>query len=414
MDARYPVTMILKSSRAAEELGSLAAAHPRFRSGGGPGDAPGLVVLELEGNAPAGLERTARLVDQGRAAEVFVTAKVKDPDLIIAAMRAGASEFLPWPVDPAELAAAQDRFCARRGQARAPQPPAGDAQGRVVHVLGVKGGVGASTLAVNLAVQARLAGPARPVALVDAALPVGEVPLFLDLDYTYTWAEAVRDASRLDATFMEGLMVRHASGLDVLCAPDRAEDAPALDAEGLTAALDLLRRMYSLVVVDGSPYLDALSLAAVRAADEILLVTELSLPGLAVVKRLLESLGSLEDAPASKARLVVTRHQSRGGIDPAEAEKLLGVPVFWKIPNDYPGTLEAINQGAPLCQASPKSPVARSIADLAGRYAPASARKRGTGILSRILGARSGPARPRDRERAMSPAAVPAPAGGRS
>ena len=367
------------------------AEHPRFRLGGDGDDGPaGLVVMELDGTTKSGLDRAANLLKEGRAAEVFVTATVKDPDLIIAAMRAGISEFLPWPVEPADLDAALNRFVERRGHS-APDPrtePVGQ-QGRVIHVLGVKGGVGATTLAVNLAVQARLANSAQPVALVDAALPVGEIPLFLDLDYTYTWAEAVRDTSRLDATFMESLMVRHDSGLDVLCAPDRIEDAEILNAEGLSAALDLLRRMYSLVVVDGSPYLDDLSLTAVRGADEILLATELSLPGLAVVRRLLESFANMDDGLAAKTRLVVTRHQSKGGITPEEAEQLLGIPVFWKIANDYPGTLEAINQGAPLIQAAPKSPVTKAVAALAAHYAPEKAKTRGKGLLSRLLSTRT-------------------------
>lgn len=381
----YPATLLLHSARAARELGTLVDRHPNFATGTEAPDGPaGLAILELDG--PGTLERAAALVRQGRAAEVFATANVKDPDLIIAAMRAGVSEFLPWPIEADDLAAALDRFVTRREQApaEAARTPRGP-EGRIVHVLGAKGGMGATTLAVNLAVQARLSAPARPVALVDAALPVGEVPLFLDLDYDYTWAEAVRDTSRLDPTFLESLMVRHDSGVDVLCAPDRVEDAAVLDAGGLDKTLRLLRRMYSLVVVDGSPYLDDLALASVRAADEILLVTELSLPGLAVVRRILESFAHLDGAPADKARLVVTRHQAKGGIDPAEAEELLGIPVFWKICNDYPGTLEAINQGAPLVQTAPRSPVARSIAELAGRYAPAGAGSPRGGLLARLM-----------------------------
>ncbi|WP_461211317.1 AAA family ATPase [Desulfocurvus sp. DL9XJH121] len=383
MSTSYPATLILKSARAAEELGTLVDAHPRFHTRAAKGDPAGLVILELDG-AAGGLDRAERLVAEGRAAEVFVTSTVKDPDLIIAAMRAGVSEFLAWPLEPKDLAAALDRFTARRGKAPETRAPSGP-KGRLVHVLGVKGGVGATTLAVNLAAEVRRAAPDRGVALVDAALPLGEIPLFLDLDYAYTWAEAVRDTSRLDATFMEGLMVRHASGLDVLCAPDHIEDAASLRPDGLAAALKLLRTMYPLVVVDGSPYLDDLSLAAVREADEVLLVTELSLPGLSVVRRLLESFANLDQGLSDKVRLVVSRHQARGGIDPAEAEKLLGVPVFHKIANDYPGTLEAVNQGAPLFQAAPKSPAAKDIAALAARYARGCEAKERSGLLARFL-----------------------------
>lgn len=382
----YPATLLLRSSRAARGLGALVASHPRFSVGEPDADgAPaGLVILELDGTK--GLDRAASLVRDGRAVEVFVTSTVKDPDVIIQAMRAGINEFLPWPIEPTDLTAALNRFVARREQnpgEAAPRPRG--PEGRVIHVLGVKGGVGATTLAVNLAVQARLAAPGRSVALVDAALPVGEIPMFLDLDYDYTWAEAVRDTKRLDATFLESLMVRHGSGVDVLCAPDRVEDANILNPDGVSRCMELLRRMYSLTVVDGSPYLDELSLASVRGADDILLATELSLPGLAVVRRHLESFANLDGGLADKVRLVVTRHPSKGGIDPAEAEDLLGIPVFWKIANDYTATLEAINQGVPMAEAAPKSAVTKAIAGLAEQYVPRESKQRGAGLLTRLL-----------------------------
>ena len=166
------------------------------------------------------------------------------------------------------------------------------------------------------------------------------------------------------------------------------------------------------MVVDGSPYLDDLALAAVREADEILLATELSLPGLAVVRRLMESFANLDSDLTAKTRLVVTRHQSKGGIDPAEAEKLLGIPVFWKIPNDYPGTLEAINQGAPLAQAAPKSPAAKAISALAAQYAPKARRTTGPGLLSRLLGSRPRNGRRPDQRGTIMPAGAAARAEG--
>lgn len=383
----YSAALVLKSPKAAEQLGRLVAGHPNFTADRSAGDRASLVIYELGRDSASDLERIRRLVEGGRTSEVFVTATIKDPDLIIAAMRAGVSEFLPWPVEPADLTAALNRFVERRdAPARQAAPGPSGSRGRILHVLGVKGGVGATTLAVNLAVETARLNPQRPVALVDAALPAGEIPLFLDFDYSYTWAEAVRDVKRLDSTFLESLMTRHSSGIDVLTAPDRLEDADSLPAEGMEAMMRHLREMYGTVVVDGSPYLGPTSMAAMEAADEILLTTELSLPCLSLVRRLLESFSQLDNKIESKLRLVVTRHLAKGGISPAEAEDLLGIPVRWTIDNDYPGTLEAINLGRPLCESAPKSPAARAIANMAAQLTEAAPAPRSkSGLLGRFL-----------------------------
>lgn len=396
MTAKHNVTLLLRNPRSAKELAALISAHGAFATGGaegGPSGPTGLVVYELGQDVESDFQRIARLLAGERVIEVFVTATTKDPDCIIRAMRAGVTEFLPWPFEPEDIRAALDRFLARRGNAQESRPRKDRGnRGRVVHVFGAKGGTGVTTVAVNAAVEAARKGGPRPTALVDARMPLGEVPLFLDFDYTYTWVEAARSLSRLDETFLESLMTRHACGLDILAAPDSLEDAEAVTPEAARTMLGHLRRMYGTVVVDGSPYLDEVSLALMDEADDILLVTVLSLPCLAGVRKLMETFENLDGGIADKVKLVINRHMSKSEIGIAEAEDLLGRPVFHTVPNDYEATMAAINQGVPLAQAAPKCAAAKALAALPGKLAPASQKAAGKGLLGKLLGRSGQPA----------------------
>lgn len=384
--AMHTVTLLLHNPDARAAVGALVEAHGAFTLAPQGGAPAGLVLLELGPDADGGFARMARLQDAPGVTEVFLAAPARDPECILRAMRAGVDEFLPWPVQPQDLRAALDRYLARRGAGQNPRPQA--PRGRIIHVLGPKGGTGATTVAVNTAVEAaRLGGPGS-TALLDARPTMGEAPLFLDLDCPTTWAEAGRNLARLDATFMESLMVRHASGLDVLAAPLSLEDAGAAGPEAARAVAGLLRRMYPTVVVDGGPFLDEVALALLAEADEIVMVLVLSLPCLAGVRRMLDAFRGLDPALEGRVRLVVNRHLSRAEIGVAEAEELLGRPVAWKIPNDYEAAMAAVNQGRPLAEAAPRSQAARALAALAADLAPAAPARcpAPAGLLGRLLG----------------------------
>lgn len=394
MTSRHTVTLMLQTPGAPTSLGALVEAHGAFALAP-QGTAPaGLVLLELGADVDGGFAHAGRLLADPDVTEVFIAAPASDPECILRAMRAGVDEFLPWPVQPQDLRAALDRYLARRGAAQQPRPrdPSGT-RGRVIHVMGPKGGTGATTVAVNLAAEAARLGGAGSTALLDARTTMGEVPLFLDLDCPSTWADAARNLARLDTTFLESLMVRHASGLDVLAAPASLDDAAAATPEAASAVAGLLRRMYATVVVDGGPFLDEAALALLEEADEILMVLALSLPCLAGTRRMLETFRGLDPALEGRVRLVVNRHLSRAEITVAEAEELLGRPVAWKIPNDYEAAMASVNQGRPLGQAAPRSQAARALAGLAASLAPArEARPASAGLLARLMGRPGGAA----------------------
>lgn len=325
------------------------------------------VLLALESGmaqAPEQLAAQARqLLDQGRARAVILcgpAGAAPDPQLLLAAMRAGIAEYLPEPLNPSDLLAALERL-----RARAPQQdqPRQDQGGRVSLVLGAKGGVGGTTVAVNLA-RGLCGLGLGATALLDLAAPQGETPIFLDLEHAYTWADVAANLARLDATYLESVMARHPSGLAVLPAPEFGEQA-ALDPAALRQVLELMRRVYAHVVIDAGTGQDEAALEALELCDDILLVLDLSLPCLARAKRFLEAVRAAQPHLAAKVRLIANRKTSQSDIGVAEAEDILRQKLSWSLLNDYQTALAAINQGRPLAESDPKSALARAYAAMA-------------------------------------------------
>lgn len=304
------------------------------------------------------------MMDEGRARAVILCGPAgvaPDPSLLLAAMRAGIGEYISEPLNPTELAAALSRLRLRNRPGDGTSAKA-EQGGRVLLVLGAKGGVGATTVAVNLA-HALCTGAAAgaSTALLDIAAPQGETPIFLDLDHAYTWADVAANRDRLDATYLESVMARHSSGLAVLPAPDFGEGV-ALDPGALRQMIGLMRQIYAHVVVDGGTGQDEIALEALEMADDILLVLDLSLPCLARAKRFLEAVRAARPHLAEKIRLVANRTTSQSDIGAAQAEDILRVKISWRILNDYQAALSAINEGRPLAEADPRCPLARAYA----------------------------------------------------
>lgn len=388
--APYPISTILRNAKAGEELSRLATLTGNFTPASPDGGTPGLVIYELGRTPDQDFARITRLLESGRAAEVFVTATAKDPDLIIRAMRCGVSEFIPWPFDPDELSDALERFVERRkstpASSQSPSIPH-KAGGRMVCTLGARAGVGVTTLSVNMAVDVAASG--MNTALIDLCPGNGDSPLFLDLEYTYTWSEAIRDISRLDETFLASLMTRHSSGLDILAAPEMP-DEPA-PSEAIATLLELLKGMYDVVFMDIGSTVSDVALAAIETAQTVHLVTTPALPCLAAVRRLVESFDHMDSAAMSKTKLILNRNLKDADITMKEMEDILGISVYRTVSEDYKAALSAVNGGIPLAAAAPRSALTREVRQLCAPFAGAAQSKAhpAPGLLSRLLNRRS-------------------------
>jgi pilus assembly protein CpaE len=402
MERTYPVRLLLHKREALDKFTALSGELGRFDAGGEGFPGPlGLVVYEI-GDVRKDLARIRRALETRRVGEFMIVSESKDPEVVIAAMRAGAKEFIAWPASDEELREAMERFLERMDRATTPGPERKDGlPGHVVHVIGAKGGVGATTVAVNLTVECAAVRKDGALALVDMRMPFGEAPMFLDMECEYSWSEIAKDVSRVDDAFVSGLMTRHYSGVDVLPAPDRIEDVEISGPDAAKTMLSMLRSMYDMVVVDGSPYLDETAVKAIESSDEILLVVQLSLPCLANAKKFIDTFREADPATAEKINVVINRHLSKSEITVPEAEEILGRKVYARIENDYAGTLAAINQGKSIREAAPKSAALKGIRELAEKTAGGSGRAHAgkTGLLGRFLGRKTKPVERRREER---------------
>src|SRR5690348_2351004 len=246
-----------------------------------------MLVLELDEVRPQQtFTRVRELLGTAPELEVFLTASRIDPQLLLEAFRVGVKEFLSQPLTRQEIEPALVRF-----EERFSAKVAGSDRhfGRVVSVIGARGGVGVSTVATNMATAVQQAGKGESVALMDLDLHGGDLGLFLDLHAAQGLKHLAKDLSRLDETILGSTLVQHASGLQLLASGYEAfEDAEY--AHGSTMrVIGLLRSMHRHIVIDCGHVLDPAVKEALDYSDQVIVVTTLSLPAIRRTKRLLEA-----------------------------------------------------------------------------------------------------------------------------
>jgi len=232
---------------------------------------------------------------------------------------------------------------------------------RVVTVFGAKGGLGKTTIAVNLAVK--LAQGNKKVALVDLDLQFGDIHIFLDIDPSDTIAELVQEFFSSNIDSVRSFMTVHSTGIHVLCSPKSPEYAEVISAEKIQSLLGLLRSYYDYVVIDTPPFFTEVTLTALESSSTILFVTGLDISILKNSKVSLSLLDSLQQT--DKIRLIVNRAVDMSSITVNDVQSILGCPIWAKIPSDYKVAVTALNRGVPFVLSNPGSRLSQSIEDVA-------------------------------------------------
>jgi len=322
---------------------------------------PDIGLVAMDADPEKALELVARLRDNSPNCAVLVTSSSNDGNLILRAIRAGAKEFLIQPMRIDDLLGALGRISQRYGGA-------GDGRARgsqVVAVAGVLGGVGTTSLAVNLAcILAQ--DPMNSVALVDLDLCLGDADIFLDAIPDYTLVDVAQNVTRLDFSLLKRSLTKHSSGVYLLPRPVQLEDTALISPTDLRRVVGLLKATFTHLVLDLSKGYTPIDLVALEMATQILLVTQLDLPCLRNVVRLMMSFGNMEGI-TEKVKIIVNRvGLETGHITLKKAEETIGKEVFWQLPNDYRAMIDARNNGVPLIEQSPKAAVTQSLIGMVG------------------------------------------------
>jgi pilus assembly protein CpaE len=355
------------SSLPATELSALA------QPGGRP--APILLVdLRRTERFPPALAEIKR---QHPQTAILLVASTLEPAMMLEAMRAGVTECLVEPLAAADLRTALQRLAQQ--QETVPT-------GLVLAVVGGKGGVGATTVAVNLATELAAAAPGETL-LVDLHLASGDAATLLGADPRFSIADALENTHRFDEVFFTSLVTPTAAGPRLLAAPDRATAVEARTSERMRELLACAARLYRYVIVDVARD-DVAALDALDRAAHIVVVTNQELPAVRHAARIAASLR--QRYGDARVRLVLSRFDAKADIGRDDVERAVGQAVAHVLPSDYRLALKAANAGRPLALQNHNklSAAFHTLAvDLAGLIDPEPAAA--PGLLARLAGRRA-------------------------
>ncbi|MGZ8492792.1 MAG: AAA family ATPase, partial [Gemmatirosa sp.] len=293
-----------------------------------------LVIVPLEAPIEA-LEAVAKAA-QAAGAGVFGVAPKLDAGILLRAIRAGVHECLAMPYDPEELTAALERLERR--------VMSSTSSGSAVAVYSAKGGVGTTTIAVNLAHAFARNNPRSRVGLADFVVSGGDVAVQLDMLPKYDIGTLAGKIASLDAELLRSVLAERSSRLWVLAASERPELSELVDGAAANAIVGQLRRDFEFSVLDCEHHVNDRSLAALDATDRVLLVTQLGLAPLRSAQRsltLFERLGY----PPERVLVVVNRHQSGDVLTLEDAEQALEHTIDVALPNDFRLCADAMAKG---------------------------------------------------------------------
>lgn len=318
-----------------------------------------LVIVDASDYQEQGLNLVSKITSEYRNSRVVVLSDKPDIDLVIRAMRIGASDFLSIPLIKSEFLEVLNKvYCDVTGT----KPK--KSKCRIVTVYSNKGGVGKTSIATNLALE--LAKITKEnVALIDLNFQLGDVTTFLDLKPSFNISYMLQNLDKINEDFLLSTLEKYKdTSLYVLADPPYFKQSDDVQAKDIQKLFNILRDTFSYVIVDTSGSFDAKAMNALEYSDLIFFVTIVNLPALRNCQRCLELFDKL-GFDANKIEVLINRYMENDEIKAEDVEEVLGKKLYWKIPNNYFTMMSAINKGVPVSEINQDSNVALSYKNLA-------------------------------------------------
>jgi pilus assembly protein CpaE len=325
---------------------------------------PDIVLMDINMPGMDGIQASELISQQDPNIQVVMMSVQGEADYLRRSMLAGAREFLIKPFSSEELAnslrrvnqLAASRRLIMAQQAPAAPPPDSDYYqapvpkrprgAKIISLYSPKGGVGVSTIAVNLAIALREETRGR-VAVVDASFQYGDIGVLLNLPANRTIVDVVEAKSDPDEDMLNGVLAAHSSGVKVLLAPPRPEQAELVSAEIVRKTLEVMKKMFDYIVIDTDKTINDPLLAVFDASEQIILISTADISSLKNAKLFFEVTQQLE-YPASKTLLVLNRYDGKSGINARDVEGNIKHPVTGQIARDDKATTLALTRGIPV------------------------------------------------------------------
>ncbi len=317
------------------------------------------MIIDITQKTNMALDIISKISTALKNCRIVVLSYDMNSEIVIKALRAGAREFLMKPLIEHDFIEAVEKMKDLvLGNIN------DSTRCKVITTFSNKGGIGKTSIAVNLAMEiANLTK--EKVALVDLNMQMGDVTTFLNLDPAFDTSYVINNLDRIDESFLLSTLEQYnKTSLYVLADPPDIEQAEIITQEDITTLINVLRNVFSYIVIDTTSSFDAKTITALDNSDLILLVSIVNLPSIRNCQRcfdLFKKLGYSKD----KIKLIINRYMEADDIKAEDVEEVLDHKIYFKIPNNYYTIINAINKGIPICDTAPGSNICKSFKQLA-------------------------------------------------
>jgi Response regulator containing CheY-like receiver domain and AraC-type DNA-binding domain len=334
---------------------------------------PHVIIMDINMPDMDGIAATEAVLKELPSAQIVILSVQSEPDYMRRAMLAGARDFLPKPPSADELVSTIRKVGQRALTQTAVVPsvqgpgvsasasPAHAVHGKIIVVYSPRGGVGRTMVSTNLALS--LQTEDTPTIIVDAALQFGDVAACLNLQTRNSLLDLIEQVGELDSDLVDRIAVHHPSGLKVVAAPARPEQAEAVQGAQVSKVIHFLATMFHYVVVDTSSALNESTIGAIDSSDVVVLIGAPDLPTIKNLRMFFDLSEALNLTP-QKIVLIMNRMDKRFGISAEKVADLLKQPILAQIPLDDRVVPLSTNNGEPLILQDRTKPVARAILEM--------------------------------------------------